>query len=262
MQKAKSPSPARQALAAAIEGLQQHEAAKRELEQQRQRLEASVYETIGDVDVARGALRDFEKSLTAYYLAEAHGTAAEKPPSRRQLEDAVEDAELRLQARRDAQSACASAIREKPWQGDLARERLDQAISAVVATDGRDAVLAVAHHVAALQRDLASWGAALAFLQEKAAYERNPEIGGRHGLPLDPEVRRAHSRLSTPPRDWGSVGGSEDRESWQAQALDASAPWRSAFAALATDPEAPLPDGPAHTVALVGKSPRLVGSAA
>ncbi|TLU71471.1 hypothetical protein [Lichenicoccus roseus] len=262
MQKLVSASSARQALAAAIADVQQFENTKRELEQQRQRLEASVYQAVEDVDAARQALGEFERALSAYYLAEAQGTATGKPPSRRQLEDAVEEAELRLQARRDAQAACASAIRDRPWQDHLVRQKLDAAIAAVLAADGRDAAQAVSQHVAGLQRELASWGAALLFLQEMGAYEKDPEPGGSHGQPIDNEVRRAAKRLLAAPVDWGSEAVSEDRDSWKAQALDASKPWRQAVAALATDPNVPLPDGPARTVALVGKSPRLVGSAA
>ena len=258
------PSSVRQALSAAIEAVQQHDNTKRELEQRLERLQEGVFEAMRQVDAAKDAARDFAKVLADHYLAEAQGSAIERPPSRRELEDAVEEAELRLQARRDARSTCERLLREAPEQTRLARMSLDEAIAAVVAADGQEAVLAVGRHVSALQRDLAEWGRALIYLQSKHVFAPNPEHGAHHGLPADDDLRRAYSRLFNAPANWDALASVSDAsEPWRvAFAADASAPWREAFAALATDPEAPLPSGPTRTVALVGKSPRLVGSAA
>jgi hypothetical protein len=222
-------SPARAALAAAIEGRSVNDgaiaatrAAMGIATEARERASVAVA-------AAEAGVKAAQQAAARHLIEQAQGVAGEPPQTVRQAREILTDAQDDLRSADEALGVLTLDLAKLENFNDYGR--VENAIGAVLSDEARTAAEAVAAEVIRLQRELVRQAQALAWLVDQKVFPVSDTVGHSYGLPTDDAIRSAHWRMMSPPDTWHELQ----------QTIDGAAEWQALHAALRTDPTAPVP---------------------
>ena len=219
---ARSISPARQALAAAISS---HAERQGEIQAADRALGNALdsYRAARDArDAAARAVDEARDAATTFLIAKASGTAGAAPVSIQEARANLEHAESEFTTAKEVVAALEAKLADLR-RYDISEIKLTTAVAAAMRDE--PAVLALIADVERLQSELVAKGAALCYLAAAGAVHLD-NVPTPRGSELSP-ARKATAKMDQLPRNWPEMANYPNMPSIM--------PWRAALEALRHD---------------------------
>ncbi|MGI4941745.1 MAG: hypothetical protein ACRYHQ_14490 [Janthinobacterium lividum] len=226
------PSPERVALAEAIAAHVDHQAQRAATSAAISTASDTVWNARRRLDAAPELIERAKANVAQHMADTARGVAGTPPQTIREARNAVADAEDDLDAAKAAQDALRVQMEELDGRAYHFQNAVGRAARAVLHAEAEATAYALAAELRRMQQEMVALGDAVEWLASAGAFSVVEQHGGSYGKPADEAIRRAISRMQTPPHGWTGLAIEQP---------SAAAVWTAAFAALQIDPMAPLP---------------------